>query len=159
MDKEQTTLFSEQNDLLVHFDNVLLEAKKQILIFDHDLRDLNLTEPMRLKLIENFLNSDKNNKVAIMLETDKWAIKNNQVLADMIVEYPQSILLRLNQTSERLAAASVIIVDGQHAVLRFKENSHQGKCIYNNQKQVMTYHFRFVEVWKKCTVSQMCGVI
>lgn len=146
MNPQLMTNWSEHDRLLKE---ILILASKTLCIFDQDLSKLKLERPDNAESLRDFLSTDRQNLLWIVVKDPEPVRRDNPRLMKLLSTFPQN--MTLVECPSHLASLndSMLIADDRHALIRFHIDHARSKAIIDNTEECLPYVFRFKEIAKE----------
>ena len=129
-------------------DELLGLAQTEICIFDRDLGRLALDAKDRSALIETFITTDSLRRLRIVLHDSAVVEGTSPRLRELIRRFPGRIELRQTPGELRHLADSLLLVDGQHGLIRFHVDHARSKRIMADPVELAGRLQRFEDLWE-----------
>ena len=142
-------LITQWGDHDIALQKVLAKATKDILIFDADLSALKLERPENTEFLGNFLATDIKNTLHLILRNAEPLRRNSPRLMKLLAAHPQNFLVFECPENIAKLSDSMLIVDGQHALIRFHQDNVRCKAIFDDVDECRPYLTRFEEIVKE----------
>lgn len=143
MDSELITNWTDHKH---SFQKILFLATRTVRIFDEDLSKLGLEQPDNASFLRRFLGTDHHNKLAIVLRDPEPFRKSSPRLMTLLAEFSHG--MSVIECAPQLASLndSMVIVDDNHALVRFSGDQARSRVIIENGEACRPYIQRFEEI-------------
>ncbi|MBK7022330.1 MAG: hypothetical protein IPH41_02010 [Sulfuritalea sp.] len=129
-------------------DTVLGRAERELLIFDRDLRSLQLDDHTRLQSLSDFLASDRLRRIRIVLHDPGPLHRQAPRLMQLIARFSHMVDVRQSPDNLRHLADSHLLADDAHAVRRFHIEQPRSALVIDDPAYVHPWRQRFEELWE-----------
>lgn len=139
-------LITTWQDYQEAIDRLLPLAQRHICIYDNDLEMLKLESPIRQDELARFLKASPGNSLEILIrQGDALRTRQPRTLS-LLKTYDHQI--KVHETPSHLAHLrdSMLIVDGQHGLIRFEQNMSRSKLLIDAGEETHGYQQRFNEI-------------
>lgn len=134
-------------------DTVLGRAKRELLIFDRDLRSLQPDHNSRLQLLSDFLAADRLRRIRIVLHDPEPLHRQTPRLMHLIARFSHLIEVRKSPDNLRHLADAHVLADDAQGVRRFHIDQPRSALILDDPTYIHPWRERFEELWG---LSQPC---
>jgi hypothetical protein len=141
------TLLTSEAEYRQACDTVLGRAKREILIFDRDLRGLQLDHKPRLESLVAFLATDHPRRIRVVLHDPEPLHQQAPRLMQLIARFSHLIDVRQSPDNLRHLADAHLLVDDAHAVRRFHFDQPRSALVLDDPAYVHPWRQRFEELW------------
>ena len=140
-------LFTSWADYQSAIDRLLAMATKRIWIYDEDLGTLHLETTERIEMLKRSLASARHDCLRIALRNTAPLQQRQPLLQRLLAMHSHNSAAQ--QTPEQLSHLrdSMILVDDEHALIRFDRDQPRSKLLIDEPEEVMPYRRRFEEIW------------
>lgn len=128
-------------------DTVLGRAEREILIFDRDLRALQLDDRSRLQLLSDFLATDPLRRIRVVLHDPEPLHRQTPRLMQFIGRFSHLIDIRQSPDNLRHLADTHLLADDAQGVRRFHIDQPRSALILDDPAYVHPWRQRFEELW------------
>lgn len=128
-------------------DTVLAVAKKELCIFDPDIKDLDLDSRVRADAISAFLAGGRDRSLRVVLHDPDHLIRNSPRMMGLLKRYSHSFSVRQTPEPLRNLADAFVLADGVSGVIRFHSDHFRGKILLEQPVAVHDWHQRFEALW------------
>ena len=131
------------------FREILARAERSIDVFDKDLQRLPFEAREQAEILRKFLVVDDRRRLRIVLRDPEPFRRNSPRLMRLLADYPQR--MQVQECSPQLASLSdsMLIVDGQHALIRFHQDNVRSKRLDDDSNECQPYSQRFAEILRE----------
>jgi len=129
-------------------DTVLGRAERELLIFDRDLRSLQLEHGTRLQLLSEFLAADRLRRIRIVLHDPGPLHRQTPRLMQLIARFSHLIDVRQSPDNLRHLADSHLLADDTHGVRRFHIEQPRSALVADDPAYIHPWWQRFEELWE-----------
>jgi hypothetical protein len=126
---------------------VLSLAKKEICVFDADLRNLEFDARVRADMISAFLAGGRDRSVRMVLHELDHVNHNSPRLMSLLKRYSHCFSIRQTPESLRNLADAFVLADGISGVIRFHADHFRGKLLLEQAVAVHDWQQRFEGLW------------
>lgn len=139
-------LITSWSDYQAAIDRLLMLASRKIHIYDQDIGQLKLETPSRLNALKRVLQGPDQDALQIAVRDATTLRMAHPLLNNLLTTYSHRVLAQ--QTSEQLAHLrdGMILVDGEHALIRFDRDQARSKLLIDEADEVRPYQIRFAEI-------------
>jgi hypothetical protein len=141
------TLLTSEAEYRQACDTVLGRAEREILIFDRDLRGLQLDHKPRLELLVTFLATDHLRRIRVVLHDPEPLHHQAPRLMQLIARFSHLIDVRQSPDNLRHLADAHLLADDAHAVRRFHFDQPRSALVLDDPAYVHPWRQRFEELW------------
>lgn len=143
------TLINTWGDYLAAADALLARCPRNILVFDGDLSALRWQTAERLDILGGLLAAHDDAPLRIVLRDPRHFLVDAPRLQQLLQTWSHRAQVR--QTPRALAELrdAILIVDQQHALIRFEKDLPRSVLIEDNPSEVLPYRQRFEEIWQE----------
>ncbi|RIX46977.1 MAG: hypothetical protein D3M94_09780 [Rhodocyclales bacterium GT-UBC] len=145
MSRELITSWSEYQ---LAFERILAMATQKVAIYDANLKLYKLdSPPQQLQIKRILLLGGHTSRLRIALRATDEVYRETPRLINLLNTYGH--VFAMQQTAPELSHLrdAMIIVDDQHALIRFEQNLPRSKLLINENDEVRPYGARFDEIW------------
>lgn len=128
-------------------DTVLPLAKKEICVFDADLRNLEFDARVRADMISTFLAGGRDRSVRMVLHELDHVTRYSPRLVGLLKRYSHCFSIRQTPESLRNLADAFVLADGVSGVIRFHADHFRGKLLLDQAVAVHDWQQRFEGLW------------
>ena len=129
-------------------DTVLGRAERELLIFDHDLRNLQFDHGTRLQLLSDFLAAERLRRIRIVLHDPGPLHRQMPRLMQLIARFSHLIDVRQSPDNLRHLADAQLLADDAHGVRRFHIEQPRSALVVDNPTYIHPWWQRFEELWE-----------
>jgi hypothetical protein len=129
-------------------DTVLGRAECELLIFDRDLRSLQLDHGTRLQSLSEFLAADRLRRIRIVLHDPGPLHRKTPRLMQLIARFSHLIDVRQSPDNLRHLADSHLLADDTHGVRRFHIEQPRSALVVDDPAYIHPWWQRFEELWE-----------
>ncbi|WP_305075351.1 DUF7931 domain-containing protein [Propionivibrio sp.] len=129
-----------------HVQGILLLAKRTLRIFDENLARLGLERAENALILRQFLASDRNNALQIILRDGEPFRRNSPRLFRLLGDYPASMIVVECPPLSGTPNDAMLIADDCHALIRFHKDQVRSKVVIDSAADCQSYLFRFREI-------------
>ena len=124
-------------------------ASHKLCIFDDDLVRISLGSSRRLAGLSRLLKSSEPDSIKIALRNAEPFRRQQTHLIQFFAPY--SHIITIQQIAPQISGLrdSMILVDDQHALIRFDCEQARSKLLINEPDELRPYLKRFEEIWKE----------
>ena len=126
---------------------VLSLAKKEICVFDADLRNLEFDARVRADMISAFLAGGRDRSVRMVLHELDHVTRFSPRLVGLLKRYSHCFSIRQTPESLRNLADAFVLADGISGVIRFHADHFRGKLLLEQAVAVHDWQQRFEGLW------------
>lgn len=128
-------------------DSILSAAKKELCIFDADIKDLELERRVRADAIAVFLSGGRDRSLRIVLHDLDHLTRYSPRLMALLTRYSHSFSVRQTPEPLRNIADAFILADGTSGVIRFHADHFRGKLLLDHPVEIHDWQQRFEALW------------
>lgn len=141
------TRFDSLADYRRAIDVLLESAKRELCIFDSNLRELDFASRRRSERIASLLLAAPGNRVRIVLhdvgEVERFAPR----LMTLLKQFSHCLEVRLTPPELRQLTECYVLADRDSGVVRFHAQHMRGKVFSGLPEEARAWHERFEELW------------
>ena len=141
------TLLTSEAEYHQACDTVLARAKHELLIFDRDLRKLQLDDKHRLESLVTFLTTDHLRRIRLVLHDPEPLHRETPRLMQLIARFSQSINVRQSPDNLRNLADTHLLADDACGVRRFHIDQPRSALVLDDPAYIHPWRQRFEELW------------
>jgi hypothetical protein len=141
------TLLTSEAEYRQACDTVLGRAEHEILIFDHDLRSLQLDHKPRLESLVTFLTTDRLRRIRVVLHDPEPLHRATPRLMQLIARFSHLIEVRQSPDNLRHLADAHLLADDAQGVRRFHVDQPRSALILDDPAYIHPWRQRFEELW------------
>lgn len=130
------------------FDTILGLARRELLVFDRDLRALQLEDKARLGALAEFLQRNGAGSIRMVLHELEALERNAPRLMQLFARRSPGVRLRQCPENLRHLADTHVLVDRRHGVRRFHADQPRGALILDDETYIDPWWRRFEELWE-----------
>jgi uncharacterized protein YjiS (DUF1127 family) len=127
---------------------VLGRAERELLIFDRDLRGLQLEDNTRLQLLSGFLAGDRLRRIRTVLHDPEPLHRQSPRLMQVIARFSHMIEVRQSPDNLRQLADAHLLADDAHGVRRFHIGQPRSALVIEDTAYIHPWWQRFEELWE-----------
>lgn len=131
------------------FDHLLGLATHRLCIYDEDLATLCLDFPNRLSQVNRLLKNAQPESIKIFLRNAEPFRRQKTHLIQHLVKYSHIVSIREALPETRGLRDSMVLVDEQHALIRFDRDQARSKLLINKKEELSPYLWRFEQIWNE----------
>jgi hypothetical protein len=139
--------FDTRAAYLQAIDSVLSSAKKEICIFDADLKSLEFDNRARAEAIAGFLAAERDRSVRMVLHDLDYLIRYSPRMMGLLKRYSHSFTVRQTPESLRNLADAFVLADKANGVIRFHADHFRGKKLWEHPVAIHDWQQRFDDLW------------
>jgi uncharacterized protein YjiS (DUF1127 family) len=128
-------------------DTILGRAESEILIFDRDLRNLQLDHKSRLESLVAFLTTDRLRRIRVVLHDPGPLHREAPRLMQLIARFSHLIEVRQSPDNLRHLADAHLLADDAQGVRRFHVDQPRSALILDDPAYIHPWRQRFEELW------------
>ncbi len=144
MAREIHTTWSDYRGSL---DRLLAMACDEILIWDPDLRELQLDSPQHIDCLRRLLTDPDRLTVRIVVQDATPLRLRHPRLMELLSRFHHTLAVRQSGDSLTALRDALVIADGRHALIRFDRDHPRCKFLVSEREEVLPYVKRFEEIW------------
>jgi hypothetical protein len=144
----QRTLLTTRREYLEAADRLLGMAKRELRVFDPELRDLDLNAPARIELLRRLLAANRNHRVYIALHDVEHVITRCPRLLQLIGTFPAGIMIHRTQGEATRAQDCFLIADGENLARRPAAAQSRGVLFIDDPIEGHGMRDRFDQIWE-----------
>jgi hypothetical protein len=138
-----TELISNWAEHDVALRRILPEVSRSLRIFANDLTRLDLEHPEIADSLRHFLAADAQNSLKIVLRNSESFSRNSPRLTNLLRSYPERMTVIAAPDHLASLSDSIVLVDDQHALIRFHQDHVRSKLIFDDTVECRPYIQRF----------------
>jgi hypothetical protein len=154
MPERPAETFDTRTAYLQAVDAVIPIAKKEICIFDADLKNLDLDDRTRADAIAAFLAGDRDRRLRIVLHDLDHLTRYSPRLMTLLKRFGHCLTVRQPPESLRNLDDCFVLIDGVSGVIRFHADHFRGKALMDQPLEIHDWQQRFEGLW----IESMPGV-
>jgi hypothetical protein len=143
MTTELINSWTEHDDALRR---LLLQLSRTLRIFDGDLSRINLEQREIAESLRRFLTASPRNRLKIILQDPEPFLRRSPRLAQLLKDYPERMAVTRCPQHLLSLSDSLMLVDEEHALVRFHHDNVRAKAIFNDRDECIPYAQRFEEI-------------
>lgn len=132
-------------------DSILSAAKKELCIFDADIKDLELDRRARADAIAVFLAGGRDRSLRIVLHDLDHLTRYSPRLMALLKHYSHCFSIRQTPEPLRNVADAFMLADRASGVIRFHADHFRGKMLLNHPLEIHDWQQRFEDLWGEST--------
>ena len=125
---------------------ILRQARRQLRIFDYNLRHEGYNSPQRFELLQNFLLASRANTLVIVLHDTRYLTSECPRMMNLISQFSHAISVYQTTAEARVAADPFIIADDAHFLHRFHHDHPRAALSLNDKDGALDLIRRFNEI-------------
>lgn len=139
--------FDSNADFQAAVDRLLVQAGRELRVFDSDLAVLNLNSPGRIESLRTFLAGSRTRRIFIAVHDPQHVIRHCPRLMKLLALYGHA--MQIHRTSEEIRNLqdSFMVMDKNHYVRRAVGRFFRGAYGINDESQALMMRSRFEEIW------------
>ena len=141
------TLLTSEAEYRQACDAVLARAEHEILIFDRDLRRLQLDHKLRLDSLVAFLTDDHLRRIRVVLHDPGPLNREAPRLMQLIARFAHLVEVRQSPDNLRHLADTHLLADDAHGVRRFHIDHPRSALVLDDPVYIHPWRERFEELW------------
>lgn len=141
-------LLTSESEYRQACDTVLSRAEYEIMIFDRDLRALQLDHKARLQLLSGFLATDGLRRIRVVLHDPGPLHREAPRLMQLIARFSHLIDVRQSPDNLRHLADAHLLADDARGVRRFHSDQPRSALILDDPAYIHPWRQRFEELWE-----------
>ena len=142
------TLLTSEAEYRQACDAVLARAEHEILIFDRDLRRLQLDHKLRLDSLVTFLTDDHLRRIRVVLHDPGPLNREAPRLMQLIDRFAHLIEVKQSPDNLHHLADTHLLGDNAHGVRRFHVDQPRSALILDDPSYIHPWRQRFEELWE-----------
>lgn len=142
------TLLTSEADYRRACDAVLGRTEHELLIFDRDLRRLQLEHKTRLELLTEFLVADPLRRIRVVLHDPGPLHREAPRLMQLIDRFAHLIEVKQSPDNLHHLADTHLLGDNAHGVRRFHVDQPRSALILDDPSYIHPWRQRFEELWE-----------
>ena len=142
-------------------DQLIGLARRELRIFDRDLRRMALAESGRSATLAAWLAADPLRRLAIVIHDTDPVAREMPRLSELLRRWPGRIEFRQSPEHLRHLADALLLADRSHGVVRFHADQPRGKQLHHAPAELAPYWQRFDDLWElsePCLSSTVLGL-
>lgn len=128
-------------------DKVLSIARKDLCIFDPDIKALDLESRTRAETIAAFLAGGRDRSLRIVLHDLDHLTRYSPRLTGLLRRYGHAFSIRQTPEPLRNLADTFLLADATSGVIRFHADHFRGKLLLDAPREIHDWQQRFEELW------------
>ena len=144
----QRTLLASKREYIEAADRLLIMAKRELRVFDPDLRELDFNAPPRIELLRRLLAANRNHRVYIALHDVEHVTTRCPRLLGLIGTFPAGILVHCTQGEATRAQDCFLIADAENLVRRPAALQSRGALFLDDPIEGHGMRDRFDQIWE-----------
>lgn len=141
-----SSLFTQWSEHTAALAQVLTQFTRSLDIFDCDLVRLGLEQPDRVELLRERLLANPNCAIRIVLKDPEPFRSRSPRLFGLFALFSQQMSVTCCAESVKSLPDALLIVDNQHALIRFHVDHARGKVLIDEPAACLPYVHRFAEI-------------
>lgn len=125
---------------------IIRQARRQLRIFDYDLRNEGYNSPERFELLQNFLLGSRSNTLIIVLHDTRYLTSECPRMMNLIRQFSHAISIFQTTAEARVATDPFIIADDDHFLHRFHYDHPRAALSLNDKEATLNLVRRFNEI-------------
>ncbi len=147
MPDSQQEMFDTRAAYQQAVDAILSAAKKNLCIFDSDIRALELDSRARADAIAAFLAGGRDRSLRIVLHDLDHLTRYSPRLMGLLKRYNHCFSIRQTPEPLRNIADSFVLADEVSGVVRFHADHFRGKMLLDHPVEIHDWQQRFENLW------------
>lgn len=143
----QVSRFDSRSDYRRAVDAVLTAARKDICVFDTDLKGVDFDARNRAEALAAFLSGDRDRSLRIVLHDTEHVFRDCPRIMSLLKRFSHCFSIRQTPDSLRQLADCFIVADGASAVIRFHADHSRGKLLLSLPEDARGWQQRFEDLW------------
>ena len=145
--KTEYARFESEVDFQQAIDRLLEQAGRELRIFDPDLAALRPNSPVRVALLEKFLQVSRTRRIYIVVHDTDHITRHSPRMMGLLARY--SHMMQINRTHEEIRSLrdAFMVLDAQHYVRRPVAAYSRGAIGLNDETEAQAMRSRFLEIW------------
>jgi len=148
MDNPGETRFDTFKDHLVALDSLLNATKRELCLFDTDLKTPNLESPQRAQLLADLLLASPGHRLRIVLHDTDHVERHCPRLMLLLKRFTHNFEIRRTPDDLRHLTKCFAVGDQSHGVVRFHAGHGRGKLLLDVPAEVEGWRRQFDELWE-----------
>ena len=147
MDPDSEIRFDSFSDYHAALDSLLSTAKKELCVFDSDLKTPNLESPQRARILSDFLLALPGNRLRIVLHDTRYVENHCPLIMLLLTRFNHCFEIRRTPDDLRHLTECFALADKTHGVVRFHVDHGRGKTFLERPDVAQGWWGRFEELW------------
>lgn len=147
MPDSQQEMFDTRAAYQQAVDAILSAAKKNLCLFDSDIRALELDSRARADIIAAFLAGGRDRSLRIVLHDLDHLTRYSPRLMGLLTRYNHCFSIRQTPEPLRNIADSFVLADEVSGVIRFHADHFRGKMLLDHPVEIHDWQQRFENLW------------
>jgi hypothetical protein len=139
--------FDTRAAYLQAIDNVISVARRDVCVFDLDLKNLGFDKRSRADSIAAFLAGGRDRKLRMVLHDIDHLTRYSPRIMVLLKRYSHSFSVRRTPESLRSLGDCFVLADGTSGVIRFHVDHFRGKTLIDQALEVHDWQQRFEDLW------------
>ncbi len=139
--------FDTRAAYLQAIDVIIASARKEICVFDANLKSLEFDSRARADAVAGFLSGGRDRSVRIVLHDLDHLNRYSPRMMGLLKRYSHCFSVRQTPESLRNLADSFVLADEAHGVIRFHADHFRGKIILEQLVAIHDWQQRFEDLW------------
>jgi len=155
------TLQSGETEYRQAIDVAIGLARRELIIFDHDLSAPRLEEPARIALLDAFIAGNRARRIRIVVHDPDVVTRKSPRLIQLLSRFSHQLEIRQTPENLRHLADTHVIADGEHGVRRFQYNQPRFATMLADPVGLKPWSDRFEELWAEshpCVSANATGL-
>lgn len=144
----QEIRFDTRSDYAHAIDTLLLTCRRQLCVFDPDLRDAGFENKARADTLVRFL--AEGGEIRMVLHDPDHLQRYCPRLLVLLARYGHRYSVRQTPADLRLLTDCFVLGDEGSAVIRFHADHFRGKLLLGNADETQGWWQRFEQLWESC---------
>lgn len=141
-------LITSWGDYQTAIDQLLAMAQSHICIFDEDLAQLHLDSSPRHNRLRHLLRAENTTgTIRIAVRNAAPLQRQHPLLLKLLANFGHRLAIRETPSNLAHLRDSMLLVDGQYALIRFERDLPRSKLLINEPEELKPYLARFEEIW------------
>jgi len=143
--------FDSRTDYRQGIDTVLRTAKRELCIFDPDLKEPDFESPARAEALDAFLAADTERRVRIVLHNTDHLARYGARLLTLLKRHSHRMAIRQSPDNLRQLTDCFVLGDDVSIAVRFHADHYRGKLVLLAPEEVHGWRSRFEDLWTEST--------
>ena len=147
------TLFEDEAGFQTAIDELLAQARHELMIFDQSLVLTRLDSPERVDRLASFLHNSRRNRIQVVVHDARRVSAYCPRFLNLLRQFGHALAVRVTQGDARTANDVLLLADGQHYVRRAHVDRPRGVVVTDDPNATLPLLNRFGEIWQASRIG------
>lgn len=143
------SIYNTWSEFRAGLDQILLQARHTLDIFDTDLRALELDQAARAAQLARLVGENPGARIRIALQHTDHLHREQARLIRLLESHGHQVQVQQTPVQLERLRDTLVLADGVHGLVRFDREHPRSKLLLDDTEACKPYQQRFEEIWQE----------